>query len=117
MKTNNKHTENEFPTLDLLKGQNGFTTPECYFEKLEQQILEKVTKEEKTRISWNYKWIGYAASAIVLLGISSVFLLNSTEENMEDLFGELTVSEYMEDFQETDLELDEALLLDEVALN
>lgn len=116
MKTNNEHIENEFPVLEKLKSENGFKTPEGYFESLEESILSKVVSQPKERKLINYRWLGYAASVVAIAGLSTLFFLNTPNNVEENIFGEMTVEEYMGDFQEIDLELDEALSLDEVAM-
>ena len=116
MKTNNEHIENEFPALEKLKSENGFKTPEGYFESLEESILSKVASQPKERKLINYRWLGYAASVAAIAGLSTLFFLNRPNIVEENIFGDITVEEYMEEFQEIDLELDEALSLDEVAM-
>lgn len=116
MKTNNKHIDNDFPTLEKLKSQNGFETPDGYFNSLHNSIIDEVKEKTPIRKITIFKSIRYAASFLLIAGALSLFFFNKPTTNENNLFGDLTVSEYMEEFQEIDLELDEALLLDEVAL-
>jgi len=117
MKTNNEHIENEFPTLEKLKGQNGFNTPEGYFDSLQNSIMSQVNETKKTTVISFYKVLGYAASVAVIAAISSLFFFGGNDQNSLDEFGQLTVNEYFEDITEIDLELDESLEFDEMAMN
>ena len=117
MKTNKEHIENEFPTLEKLKGEMSFKTPKGYFDSLEKNILSQLPTARKVRQISIYKIISYAASVILILGISSVFFFNRNGQSNEEVLGDITVSEYMEGFIDIDLELEDALPLDEVALN
>ncbi len=118
MKTNNEHIENEFPALDKLKGQNGFKTPTGYFDLLQNSIMSKVSETAKPKkvISF-YKVFGYAASVAVIAGIASIFFFGGNDQSSIEEFGQLTVNEYFEDISGVDLELDESLEFDEMAMN
>lgn len=125
MKNNNQHTDNEFPNLESLKSQNGFETPTGYFDSLHDSIMNEVKEEKKVKKLSFYKVFAYAASVIVLIGVSSMLFFSSpgtTEEYdfvYESLvnYNEITVEDYSEEFAEIDLELDENLLFDEIAMN
>lgn len=130
MKNKKIHTENEFPNLENLKSQNGFETPISYFDSLHDSIMNEVKsnhnqKETKIKRMSFYKVLGYAASAIILLGVSTMLYFNSPDTNEEYEFvyeslinyDEITVEEYTAEFTDVDLELDENLLFDEIALN
>lgn len=116
MKTNNEHIKNEFPTLEKLKKQNGLETPEGYFDSLTNSIMKEVTQPERKRISV-YTFLGYAASVAVVIGIASTLFFGNGNQTSENFFDEMTVTEYLEDFSEIDLELDETLTFDEIAMN
>jgi hypothetical protein len=125
MKNKTTHTANEFPNLENLKSQNGFETPTGYFDTLHNSIMNEVKEETKPREISFYKVFAYAASIIILVGVSSMLFFNTPETTEEyDYvyesfvnYDEITVGEYTAEFTEVDLELDENLLFDEIALN
>lgn len=128
MKNKTTHTNNEFPNLEKLKSQNGFETPAGFFDSLHDSIMNEVNSEQKKeetkvkKLSF-YKIVGYAASALILLGVSSVLFFSNPDTNeeydyvYESLvnYNEITVDEYNAEFTEVDLELDENLQFDEIA--
>lgn len=111
------------------KIQPGFTTPEGYFEQFSENLLSKISQEEKPLISIfsrNKKWF-MAVAAILILGIMIPFLNKAGNENqaldnasIENYLAyqttitpeELISTMSNEDFEaiETDLNLDEAAL-------
>ncbi len=118
MKTTDEHTKNEFPTLEQLKGKSGFTTPEGYFNSLQRSILSQTTETQKAPSVFSmYRVLGYAASVVVIVGVASVFFLGRNDQSSLDEFGQLTVNEYFEEVSGVDLELDETLEFDEMAMN
>lgn len=117
MKTTNKHIENKSSVIDELKSQNGFKTPQGYFDTLPDSIMNRINEKPKARKITLYQVLGYAASVAVLIGLFSVFFFSSNGQPTEDEFENLTVSEYMENFSEIDLELEESLQFDEIAMN
>ena len=114
MKTTNEHTENEFPTLDKLKGKNSFSTPVDYFDSLTDSIINQVAESNKS-LSF-YTVFGSAASVAILAGICSLFFIGKNDQPQLGEFGQLTVSEYYEEFSEADLEINESLQFDEIAM-
>ncbi len=117
MKTTNEHIENEFPTLDKLKTAKGMNTPEGFFDSLSSSIMEQTTEQPKQKKTSIYRVFAYAASIAIVVGISSTFFFGNDNESTTELFGEMTVNEYLEDFSEIDLELEDALQFDEIAMN
>jgi len=117
MKTNNEHIENEFPSLEKLKKQNGLNTPDGYFDSLHDSIMNQINETKKTNYISFYKVFGYAASVVILAGIFSIFFLGENDQPQLGEFGKLTVSEYYEEFSEADLEINESLQFDEMAMN
>ena len=134
MKNKTTHTDNEFPSDSYLNGkmksQNGFETPTGYFESLHDSIMNEVNpdsyreKAKVKKISF-YKVFAYAASIMIVVGVSSM-LFFSTPETSEEYeyyydsvvnYDELTVDEYYAEFTDVDLELDENLLFDEIVFN
>ena len=111
------------------KIQPGFTTPEGYFEQFSENLLSKISQEEKPVISIfsrNKKWF-MAVAAILILGIMIPFLNKAGNENqaldnasIENYLAyqttitpeELISTMSNEDFEaiETDLNLDDATL-------
>jgi len=111
------------------KIQPGFTTPEGYFEQFSENLLSKISQEEKPVISIfarNKKWF-MAVAAILILGIMIPFLNKAGNENqaldnasIENYLAyqttitpeELISTMSNEDFEaiETDLNLDDAAL-------
>jgi len=111
------------------KIQPGFTTPEGYFEQFSENLLAKISQEEKPVISIfarNKKWF-MAVAAILILGIMIPFLNKAKNENqaldnasLENYLAyqttitpeELISTMSNEDFEaiETDLNLDDATL-------
>ena len=102
MKNKTTHTDNEFPNLENLKSQNGFETPTGYFDSLHDSIMKEVKEETKVKRLSFYKVFGYAASVVVLLGVSTMLFFNSPEQTEEYDFvyeslvnyDEITVDEY-----------------------
>lgn len=125
MKNKTTHTENEFPNLENLKSKNGFEIPTGYFESLHDSIINEVKEETKVKKVSFYKVFAYAASVIILVGVSSMLFFSTPETSEEyDYFyesivnyKEVTVDEYTAEFTDIDLELDENLLFDEIGLN
>jgi len=124
------HNNNESPSLEKLKSQNGFETPTGYFESLHNSIMSEVSndnnqKETKVRKLSFYKTFGYAASIMVLVSVSSMLFFGSAEPTIEDYeyesivlnYEEISVDDYMDELSEVDLELDDNLLFDEIAMN
>ncbi|MDA9262447.1 hypothetical protein N9P55_01625 [bacterium] len=124
MKKKTSNTDNEFPNLENLKSQNGFKTPTGYFDSLHDSIMNEVKEETKVRKVSFYKVFAYAASILVIVGVSSI-LFFSTPDTLEDYdfesivlnYEEISVDDYVDEFSEIDLELDENLLFDELAMN
>ena len=124
MKNKTTHTDNEFPNLENLKSQNGFETPTDYFDSLHKSIMNEVQEESKVKKISFRKVFAYAASVLVIAGISFMFFF-STPDTMEDYdfesivlnYEEISVNDYVDEFSEVDLELDENLLFDEIAMN
>ena len=117
MKTTNEHIENEFPTLEKLKTAKGMKTPQGFFDSLSTSIMEQTVEQPKQKKISFYRVFAYAASIAIVVGISSTFFFGSDTQSTPELFGEMTVNEYLEDFSEIDLELEDALQFDEIATN
>ena len=111
--------------MENLKSKNSFETPTGYFDTLHNSIMNEVKEETKPRKISSYKVFAYAASILVLVGVSSLFFFNTQETKDEYYYvyeslvnyDEVTVDEYTAEFTEVNLELDENLLFDEIALN
>jgi hypothetical protein len=117
MKTTNEHIENEFPTLEKLKTAKGMKTPQGFFDSLSTSIMEQTVEQPKQKKISFYRVFAYAASIAIVVGISSTFFFGNVTQSTPELFGEMTVNEYLEDFSEIDLELEDALQFDEIATN
>lgn len=117
MKTTKEHITEEFRNLEKLKAQNGFKTPEGYFNSLHDSIMNEVGEQPKLRKLSYKKVYKYAASVLLIAGISSYFFFSGNGQTTHDEFGNLTVTEYLESLEEIDLELDESLEFDEMAMN
>ena len=118
MKTTDEHPENEFPTLEQLKGKSGFTTPEGYFDSLQRSILSQTIEVSKApKVFSMYRVLGYTASVALIASIASVFFLGRNDQSTLDEFGQLTVNDYFEEVSGVDLELEETLEFDEMAMN
>lgn len=115
MKTKNNHSEKEFPILEKLNKSKTFSTPEGYFESLPGSIMNRINQTK--RITPFYTRMGYAASFLIIASISILFFTKEKNESTLGEFGTLTVDEYYEEFSEADLEINESLQFDEMAMN
>ncbi|MEN8928053.1 MAG: hypothetical protein ABF242_01550 [Flavobacteriales bacterium] len=123
MKNKITHSDNEFPNLEKLKSKNGFETPTGYFDSLHNSIMDEVKEETKVKKLSFYKAFAYAATVLLIVGVSSTLFFSSPEINEEYEYvfesivnyDEITVDEYNAEFTDVDLELDENLLFDEIA--
>ena len=73
-------------TLDSLGKKSTLTnsTPEGYFDTLTDQILERVSQEEKTKVIPLYKrtWLTIAASFILVAG--AIYLMNTQSDGIDN---------------------------------
>jgi hypothetical protein len=74
--------------LDKIKDRQLYKMPDAFFEKMQQNVLEKTVLQKETEIipiRKTYpelkKWI-FAAAACIVLFIGSVFFFQNTEENV-----------------------------------
>lgn len=108
----------ENKTLDALgeKPIIGNTPPEGYFDSLSDQVLERVAREEKTKVIPFYKrsWLNIAASFIIVAG--AIYLMNSHPtgiENTTEFAMDIEADEALDYLVESgDLNLSDLLSLD-----
>lgn len=81
-----------------------------------KDIGSQINETKESKIISFYKVFGYAASVAVIAAISSLFFFGGNDQTSLGEFGELTVNEYFEDISGVDLELDESLEFDEMAM-
>ena len=120
MKQNEKHIETETPTLDSLQNKNGFTIPQNYFDSLHDSIMNQTKAEENNPIKTIYftpkRILAYAASVVVLIGLSTFIFLENDLGNNELAFEDTSTFEYFETFTETEFDLENNIEFDEISI-
>ena len=89
--------------LSNIKIDTPFKVPERYFEKMENDLFDKISKQHQTNVAlkpryiWS-KWaIGIAASLVLLVGIyfSEIYQNNKTERELAKI-SNLQMVQYLE---------------------
>ena len=105
MKQNKIHTESNI--LDNLKNQNGFNVPSNYFDSLHNSIMEGVKEKEIKTLHFTPRRIMiYAASVLILIGVSIGTFNNKTTSNNELAFESATSEEFFDEITESDFDLE-----------
>ena len=76
--------QKSFPLLYSLKNKNVFGVPENYFEKVSEEIIEKINHHQPAKvISMSTKWWKYAVAAVVAgaIAFSSLQIFNGSSES------------------------------------
>ena len=113
MKQNKIHTESNI--LDNLKNQNGFNVPSNYFDSLHNSIMESTKKEETKVLHFTpHRILAYAASVMILIGVS-IFVFNSNSQiDNEIALNNTTSEEFFDELIETDFDLETSIEFDEI---
>lgn len=103
--------------LDDIPKKNIYEVPEGYFDKLPTVIQSRIAQQDGGRSPFFSFSLRFALPALALVIIVGVWLLNSSEDdvNAEQLLASVDTSELVAYLEESDITTDE--LLETVSLN
>ena len=121
MKQDKKHTIKETPLVDSIQNLDGFNVPENYFDSLHDSIMNKTKDIElnktKTIFFTPKKIMAYAATIIILIGVSIYLTPKEIIIDNELAFEDVYATEYFEAFTETEFDLENNIEFDEISID
>jgi hypothetical protein len=120
MKQNKKHIEIETPILDSLQNKETFAVPQNYFDSLHDSIMSQTKTKENNSTKTIYftpkRILAYAASVIVMVGLSTFMFPKNDLVDNELAFEDTSTLEYFETFTETEFDLENNIEFDEISI-